>query len=65
MIQAIPKFSVKPGYRPQAEDTSVETDLLTFHLLRQRTPTEQLRMAASLTRSARKLSVAMAAALWL
>jgi hypothetical protein len=33
MIQAIPKFSVKPGYRPQAEDTSVETDLLTFHLL--------------------------------
>lgn len=57
MIQAIPKFSVKPGYRPQAEDTSVETDLLTFHLLRQRAPDERLRMAASLTRSARKLSL--------
>lgn len=57
MIQAIPKFSVKPGYRPQAEDTSVENDLLMFHLLQQRTPGERLRMAASLTRSARKLSL--------
>jgi hypothetical protein len=57
MIPAIPKFSVKPGYRPQAEDTSIETDLLTFHLLRQRTATERLRMSASLTRSARKLSL--------
>ncbi|NES24127.1 MAG: hypothetical protein F6K41_35755 [Symploca sp. SIO3E6] len=56
-MQAIPKFTIKPGYRPQAEDTTIETDLLTFHLLRQRTPTERLRMAASLTRSARKLSL--------
>lgn len=57
MIQAIPKFSVKPGYRPQSEDTSVEIDLLTFHLIRNRTPSERLKMAASLTRSARKLSL--------
>jgi hypothetical protein len=57
MIQAIPKFVIKPGYRPQADDTSAETDLLTFHLLRQRTAGERLRMAASLTRSARKLSL--------
>ena len=57
MIQAILKFAIKPGYRPQADDTSVETDLLTFHLLRQRTAGERLRMAASLTRSARKLSL--------
>jgi len=57
MIQAIPKFVIKPGYRPQAEDTTIETDLLTFYLLRQRTPTERLQMAASLTRSARKLSL--------
>jgi len=57
MIQAIPKFAIKPGYRPQADDTSVETDLLTFYLLRQRTAGERLRMAASLTRSARKLSL--------
>lgn len=56
MIQPIP-FSVVSGYRPQAEDTSVETDRLTFHLLRQRTPGERLKMAASLTKSARKLSL--------
>lgn len=57
MIQDIPKFSVKPGYRPQSEDTSIETDLLTFRLLSQRTPCERLKMAANLTRSARKLSL--------
>lgn len=48
---------IKPGYRPQAEDTTVETDLLMFRLLRQRTATARLKMAASLTRSARKLSL--------
>lgn len=57
MIQAIPKISAKAGYRPQSEDTSVETDLLMFHLLRQRTTACRLRMAASLTRSARQLSL--------
>ena len=57
MIPAIPKFSVHPGYCPQAQDTTVETDLLTFHLLRRRTCSERLRMAASLTQSARKLSL--------
>jgi len=56
-IKTIPKFSVTPGYRPQAEDISAETDKLTFHLLRQRTPRERLSMAASLTKSARKLSL--------
>ncbi|MFP4578024.1 MAG: hypothetical protein ACLFT9_20815 [Coleofasciculus sp.] len=56
MIQPIP-LSVVSGYRPQAKDTSVETDKLTFHLLRQRTPGERLKMAASLTKSARKLSL--------
>lgn len=57
MIQTIPKISVKPGYRPQSEDTSVENDLLMFYLLRQRTTGERLGMAASLTRSARQLSL--------
>lgn len=56
-MKAIPKFSVVPGYRPQAEDISAETDMLTFHLLRQRTPGERLSMAASLTKSARQLSL--------
>lgn len=57
MIPAIPKLWAKPGYRPQSEDTSVENDLLMFHLLRQRTTGERLRMAASLTHSARQLSL--------
>jgi hypothetical protein len=55
MIPALLK--AKPGYRPQAEDTSIETDLLTFHLLRQRSPQNRLAMAASLTCSARQLSL--------
>lgn len=56
MIQ-VPKIAIKPGYRSQSEDTSVENDLLMFHLLRQRTTACRLRMAASLTRSARQLSL--------
>ncbi|HLO47901.1 MAG TPA: hypothetical protein VK211_05720 [Kamptonema sp.] len=39
---AIPKFIIKPGYRPQAEDTSPEVDAFQFWLLRQRSPTENL-----------------------
>lgn len=57
MIQTMPKLVAKPGYTPQACDTSIETDLLTFYLLRERTPSERLKMAASLTCSARKLSL--------
>ena len=57
MIQTIPKFSIQPGYCPQSEDTTLQTDLLIFYLLRQRTATERLRMSASLTRSARQLSL--------
>lgn len=53
----IPLIAIPPGYRPQAEDTSIENDLLTFYLLRQRTASERLMMAASLTRSARQLSL--------
>ncbi|GEM_PF-3754059 len=34
MIPAMSPFSLVSEYRPQAEDTSVETDKLTFHLLR-------------------------------
>lgn len=44
MIQ-VPNFAIKPGYRPQSEDTSIENDLLIFHLLRQRTAGERLSMA--------------------
>jgi hypothetical protein len=48
---------IPAGYRSQAEDTSVETDRVTFYLLRQRTNAQRLMMAASLTRGARQLSL--------
>ena len=57
MDSPIPKLSAPPGYRPQAEDTTVETDLLDFYLLRQRTGSERLCMAASLMQNARRLSL--------
>ena len=56
-VISLPQFSAPPGYRPQADDTSLETDLLEFYLLRQRTPTERLAMAASLMRGARRFSL--------
>ena len=48
---------IKPGYRPQAEDTSLETDWFYFNLLRQRSNGDRLQMAAALTRNARELSL--------
>jgi hypothetical protein len=56
-MSAIPPLSAKPGYRPQAEDTSIESDLVQFYLLRQRTPAQRLAMAAKLTRGAKSLSL--------
>ncbi len=57
MAIQLPKFSAPPGYQPQADDTSLEADLLDFYLLRQRTPTDRLSMAASLMQSARRFSL--------
>lgn len=48
---------IKQGYRPQAEDTSLETDWFYFNLLRQRSHSDRLQMAAALTRNARELSL--------
>jgi hypothetical protein len=45
------------GYRAQSADCSIESDLLQFELLRRWSPTQRLRQAASLTRSARQLSL--------
>lgn len=45
------------GYCPQAEDTSPEADWLDFYLLRQRTATERIKMAATLMQKARQLSL--------
>ncbi len=53
----IPKLFAPAGYVPQAADTTVETDLLCFYLLRQRTVQERLAMGAQLTRSARQFAI--------
>lgn len=53
----IPPITVKPGYRSQSEDTSVESDAVQFYLLRQRTNAQRFLMAASLIRWARASSV--------
>lgn len=49
--------TISAEYRPQAEDTSIESDILMFYLLRQRSPSDRLRMAAGMNRSARSLSL--------
>jgi hypothetical protein len=38
----IPSLPYKPGYRPQAEDTSIEVDILYFTRLRQQSLTWRL-----------------------
>jgi hypothetical protein len=48
----------RPGYQPQAKDTSVETDLFEFALLRQRSNRDRWLMAMNLIRGARALSIA-------
>lgn len=48
---------VKPGYRPQSEDTTAEVDIFGFSLLRQRTHKQRLEMGATLNRNARQFSI--------
>lgn len=52
-----PVPTVKPGYRPQSEDTSIEVDVFEFALLRQRTSQQRLQMASTLALGARQLSL--------
>ncbi|MGB3616404.1 MAG: hypothetical protein WBA10_21610 [Elainellaceae cyanobacterium] len=53
----VPPLTAPPGYRSQAEDTGIETDLLCFYLLRQKTVAERLQLGAQLMRSARQFSI--------
>ncbi|MGC1308866.1 MAG: hypothetical protein WA885_16690 [Phormidesmis sp.] len=55
--QQIPKLKAPIGYRPQALDISVEADLLDFYLLRQRSVTERVAIAANLMNQARAFSL--------
>jgi hypothetical protein len=54
-IQQLNLPTVKSGYRSQASDTSIETDVFEFALLRQRTNSDRLQMSAILTKGARQL----------
>jgi hypothetical protein len=45
------------GYRPQSIDTNISTDLVRFHLYRQRTTIERLILGAKYKQSARQLSL--------
>lgn len=47
----------KPGYRPQAEDTCLESDMLQFYLLRQKTIAERWQAAAAMIRWARTVAL--------
>lgn len=53
----MPQATVKQGYRPQAEDTSVDADALQFSLLRQWSNSKRLAHTAKLTRGAKSLSL--------
>ena len=53
----MPQATVKLGYRPQADDTSIDADVLMFSLLRQRSNAQRLAHTAKLTRGARSLSL--------
>jgi len=48
---------VKPGYQPQASDTSLETDVYEFTLLRQKTNSDRWSMAVRLIQWSKKLSL--------
>ena len=50
-------IQVKPGYRPQASDNSIEADVYLFDQLRQLSLKQRLEQAATLDRTVKKLSL--------
>ncbi|MBW4520990.1 MAG: hypothetical protein KME16_14965 [Scytolyngbya sp. HA4215-MV1] len=53
----IPLATVKPGYKPQAEDTSIDIDVLQFNLLRKLSPLKRVERFISLNRSSREFAL--------
>lgn len=51
----IPKLPVKPGYRPQAEDTSIDADVFYFMALRQKPQMWRMERFVTINQSARQL----------
>lgn len=52
----MPSVTVKPGYQPQAEDTSIAADVLMFQLLRQLSSVAKAQRVMKLDRAIRQLS---------
>jgi hypothetical protein len=55
-MPSIPHANVKPGYRAQADDTSIDADVLMFALLRQVTLEQKAQRIQALDRKIRQLS---------
>jgi hypothetical protein len=48
---------VKPGYKPQSQDTTPQVDVLGFKLLQERSPSQRLKMGAEMNQNARQFSI--------
>jgi hypothetical protein len=55
-MPTLPQATVKLGYKPQSEDTSIDADVLMFSLLRQLSPEIKRKRVQTLDRSIRQLS---------
>lgn len=53
----IPTAKVKPGYKPQSADTSIDADVLVFQLLRQLTPQQKIQRTCAFNQSVRRLAI--------
>lgn len=54
-MPSIPVATVKLGYTPQSEDTSIDADVLMFQLLRELTPQQKAQRVRHFNQSTRKL----------
>lgn len=57
-MPTIPAAIVKPGYKPQSEDTSINADVLIFRLLRQLAPSQKAQRTSSFNLAIRRLAIA-------
>jgi hypothetical protein len=55
-MPTIPNATVKAGYRSQADDTSIDADVLMFSLLRQCSPIQKAQRVQAIDRKIRQLS---------
>jgi len=53
----MPTVTVKSGYKPQSIDTSIESDVLMFQLLRQLTPQQKVQRTCTFNQAVRRLAI--------